>query len=400
VLGEHPLEAEGDLRHPRAQGGRERLALGVAGQHRVGRVLAARQAHRLHQEATAHALLESGQHRPLAGLVGVERQQHPLRVEPRERLRLLGGQVGAEGRHRVPEPRLVERQHVHVPLDDDDLAGLADGRPRLVEAVQQLALLEQRRLGRVEVLRQRVAEHPTGEADEPPERVAHREHEALTEAVVAPTALVLGDQAELEQVVVAHPLGEQVLEQAVPAIGREAQPPGRRGGVLDAAVAQVGLGRATGQAGAEVGQGGLVHLQQVAPAPLPRRAAAHLDAHPLAEEAQRVAELHALGPHHELEGVALGAAAEAVEEAAVDVDVERRGALGMEGAQALQLAATGGLERHRLPHQLRQVDPRPDLLLGVVELAHGPPARLTCRRPPGRAAGGRGRPRRRARRPR
>jgi hypothetical protein len=82
VLGEHPLEAERHLRHAGAQRGGERLPLGVAGEDRVGRVLPARQADRLHEEAATDALLEAGQHRPLACLVGVERQQHPLRVEP------------------------------------------------------------------------------------------------------------------------------------------------------------------------------------------------------------------------------------------------------------------------------------------------------------------------------
>jgi hypothetical protein len=294
----------------------------------------------------------------------------------------------------------VQGEHVHVALDHHHLAALADGGARAVEAVQQLALLEERGLGGVEVLRHAVVEQPTGEADDAAERVADREHHPATEPVVAPAALVLGDQPGLEQVVVAHAAREHVLQQAVPAVGGEAQPPVAHRLVRQPATPQVvGRGLPGSWATNHASATSLISSRSRR-RPLAGRRAAHLDADALAQELQGVAELDALRAHDVVEHVALGAAAEAVEEAALDVDVERRRALAVERAEPLELPAAGGLERDRLADDLGEVDARPDALLGVVELAHGPARQLTRRPRPGRAAGDRSRPRRRARRPR
>jgi hypothetical protein len=136
----------------------------VSAQDGVGRVLAGRYRHCLDEEAASDALIEPGQHGALARLVGIEREQHPAGVEPRQRLGLLAGERGAERRDGVGETRLVEREDVHVALDDDDLAGLADGGAGPIEAVEQRRLLEQLGLGSVEVLRERVVQHAAREA--------------------------------------------------------------------------------------------------------------------------------------------------------------------------------------------------------------------------------------------
>ena len=71
----------------------------------------------------------------------------------------------AERRHRVADAELRQRHHVHVALDHQHAAGGADRVARLHQAVELAALLEERRLGRVQVLRLALAQHAAAEAD-------------------------------------------------------------------------------------------------------------------------------------------------------------------------------------------------------------------------------------------
>src|SRR5262249_6448552 len=84
------------------------------------------------------------------------------------------------------------------------------------------------------------------------------------------------------------------------------------------------------------------------------------DAGALREEPRGLEELDPLAHHHELERVAARAAAEAVEELLRLVDVEGRGLLVVERAEAAVLAA-GFLEGDRLGDEGDDVDGRPDL---------------------------------------
>ena len=61
---------------------------------------------------------------------------------------------------------------------------LADRAPRLVKAVELAPLLEERRLGRVQVLRLARADHAAAEPDHVAARIENREHHAVTEPVV------------------------------------------------------------------------------------------------------------------------------------------------------------------------------------------------------------------------
>src|SRR5690606_41613767 len=64
-------------------------------------------------------------------------------------------------------------------------------------------------------------------------------------------------------------------------------------------------------------EGELVDVEQVAPLPLLGRRRPDLHPGAVAEQLQRLGERHRARAHHEVEEVALGLAAEAVEEAAV-----------------------------------------------------------------------------------
>ena len=84
---------------------------------------------------------------------------------------------GAERRHRVLDAVLRQRDDVHVALDDDDAAGVADRVARQEQAVELAALREQRRFRRVQVLGLAVAEHAAAEADHAAAAVVDREHD-------------------------------------------------------------------------------------------------------------------------------------------------------------------------------------------------------------------------------
>ena len=84
----------------------------------------------------------------------------------------------------------VAGHHVGVALDDHRLDGARDLAAGEVDAVEHLALLVERGLGGVEVLRLDpvvVEDPPRAEADGVAAGVADRPHQPAAEAVVAPT---------------------------------------------------------------------------------------------------------------------------------------------------------------------------------------------------------------------
>jgi hypothetical protein len=107
------------------------------------------------------------------------------------------GQRRPHRRHRLLDPGLVQREDVEVPLDDDRGAGPPDGVERGVQAVERLLLVEQRRLGRVDVLAvlDLGIQHAAAEADHALLPIDHRQHHAVAEKVVA-AALVDADEAQ------------------------------------------------------------------------------------------------------------------------------------------------------------------------------------------------------------
>ena len=94
----------------------------------------------------------------------------------------------------------------------------ADGVQRGVQAVERLLLVEQRRLGRVDVLAVLGLgiEHAPAEADHALLAIDHRQHHAVAEEVVA-AALVDADQAQTFQVGRRDLVRRQVRRQRVPA---------------------------------------------------------------------------------------------------------------------------------------------------------------------------------------
>src|SRR5690606_37895056 len=104
----------------------------------------------------------------------------------------------AERGHRVANAVLRERDDVHVAFHDERPARGPDRFSRLHEAVDLAALLEERRLGRIEILRLALAEHPAAEADRRAAGIEDREDDAVAKAVVA-LAVVLDDEPAFDE---------------------------------------------------------------------------------------------------------------------------------------------------------------------------------------------------------
>ena len=90
---------------------------------------------------------------------------------------------------------LGQRDHVHVALGQDERAPLARRALGAVEVVEQVALVEELGLGRVQVLGAGVAQRPAAEAHDPAALVGDREHQAVAEMGEGLAALVGLDQS-------------------------------------------------------------------------------------------------------------------------------------------------------------------------------------------------------------
>ena len=101
---------------------------------------------------------------------------------------------------------------------------LADRVLGEVEPVEQRRLVEDRRLGRVEVFGLGVADGAAAEADDPAVAVADREHEPVAEPVVVAAAVPRLKQTGLGGQGWIDAAGLEVAEERVPAIGREPEP--------------------------------------------------------------------------------------------------------------------------------------------------------------------------------
>ena len=129
----------------------------------------------------------------LTGGVAVEGEDHlaaellVVEQEPAQHPRVVVAERRAAGRDGGRHAGQVARHHVGVALDDDRLRRLRDLATGQVDAVEHLALLVERGLGGVEVLRLDpvVVEDPPGpEADRVAARLPDRPEQPAPEAVV------------------------------------------------------------------------------------------------------------------------------------------------------------------------------------------------------------------------
>jgi len=204
---------------------------------------------------------------------------------------------------------------------------------RLVQAIEFLALVEYRGFRGVQVLGLVVAQYTAAEGDHPAAAVADGEHDAVAEAVVAPAVLgVLDQQAGVDHDFLLQGIGAQLLEQVVPAGRGEAEAEvasdftGQAAalevihGVLALRMALQGLAIVLG-GGIEQRVERRVH-RLARRAPAPAFLARHVHAGALGQLLDRLGKFQLIVVHDEAEGIAAGAATEAVVELLVRADGE------------------------------------------------------------------------------
>ncbi|PAV68955.1 hypothetical protein WR25_00105 [Diploscapter pachys] len=179
------------------------------------------------------------QRRLLPGAVAVEAEDRHV-DHPPQSFELCLGQRSAERRDGFVDARLAQRDDVHIALDHQHAVRLARGGGGAVEVVERAALVEERRVGRVEVFGLAVADHAAAEGDHATAGVADRDHQPAAEAVVGILPLDLDQQAAFDERGVAIILQRGL--QLAAAVGGKAHAEGAGGIRGDAALGEDGAG--------------------------------------------------------------------------------------------------------------------------------------------------------------
>ena len=178
-------------------------------------VVAARQPHHVDVEPGLDQQLARSLGGVLAGRVGVEVDDH-LGHEAVQHLRLLGGERGAAGGDHRQSAGLIQLREVEVALDHDRELGLAQIALGQVQAVEHAALGVDRRLGRVQVLRDLVRlERAPAEGDDRSGVAGDRHHQPVAEAIDDRAVVAHAHQAALADQAFGEALLRQPLAQAV-----------------------------------------------------------------------------------------------------------------------------------------------------------------------------------------
>ena len=148
--------------------------------------------------------------RRLAGLVAVEADDGLRRQLP-QHLHLPLGEGGAERGHDILEARLMERDHVHIAFDHDQLALVEGGCAGAGEIEHHRAFVEEPRLRRVQIFGLGVGlERAGAEGDDARLGVENGNGQPVAEAVIGgPAVIRLDDQPGVEKL----RLGEALLDQ-------------------------------------------------------------------------------------------------------------------------------------------------------------------------------------------
>jgi hypothetical protein len=248
-----------------------------------------------------------------------------------------------EAGHAVPPTRLMSHQDVRVALHEHGLAVAANGLLRPVQAEQGPALVEQRTVRAVQVLRLSGAQDPRPEAHDASRDVADGEHQASPEAVVRPPLVPPDDEARGLEHVVSEALGPRGGAQLVPGVRGVADPPLEHGLAAESPAGQVGPGllRLRRPQPLREEAGGPRQRVQDPGAALAglRLPAFHLvdpDPHLIGQVPDGLREAHPETLHDPADGVSALAATEAVVGPPVGADVEGGRLLVVEGAESLE----------------------------------------------------------------
>ena len=265
---------------------------------------------------------------------------------------------------------LVGHYGVHIALDDDG-AALSHRLFGDVHCEQDAGFVKDRRSRGVEVFGHSVVvQGATAEPGDAGLPVPYRNHQAAPEKVVVASVVRLSRQFRLgnlfRRVAGAGQMGQQAI-----APGRAVtELKGLQRALVDAPAAQVVADKLRIRRRQHIlkeAAGGVVDFKKRPRAVSRVGPVDDGDADPGGQLMQGIPEIHAVGLHHEGEGVAaLGARSEAAPGLAVGKNVKRGGAFLVKGAVGLEGAA-GPLQVHVAANQLYDVQPA----FYVVNLGHG-----------------------------
>src|SRR5262245_12358737 len=113
--------------------------------------------------------------------------------------RLIVGETGAEGRDDLLEAGERQPQHVELSLHEDRALRLAGRVPRDVQVVQQLPLMENRRLRRVQVFRLAFTEYSPTKCNHSRPEIMNRKQQTPPKARNLRAIISFNDQSRLQQ---------------------------------------------------------------------------------------------------------------------------------------------------------------------------------------------------------
>ena len=266
---------------------------------------------------------------------------------------------GTQRRDRLRHAVLEQRHHIHVALHHHQPFDLLVGLAHLPQAVQFATLVEQGRLGRIEVFGAVVFfQHASTESDHPAAAVMDGEHHAVAELVIDAATVVLRQHAGLVQQFRAAFVGAQRILQCGKSIRRVADGELRTNRLVYTTAIQVG---ARGVAGLQLPLEELrrgfqcgIHLAAVVVVIAFDRVLRHFHADALGQFVHRIQELQAVVVHQERDGGAVRATTEAVVELLGLRHGEGRRALVMERA-ACRIFLALAFQRHARADHLDNV---------------------------------------------
>ena len=136
----------------------------------------------------------------------------------RELAELRFGQRRAHRGDDVGVTGLMRAQRVHVAFDDDGLFRLADRVAGQVNAEQNMALVKERRLRRVEVLGFLAGQRPRAKTDRVTFGIADRNHQPPAKAVEHGAVVALDEQPRRDEFLARIAAIAQVTFQRVPIV--------------------------------------------------------------------------------------------------------------------------------------------------------------------------------------
>ena len=257
---------------------------------------------------------------PLAGGVAVETQIGLVGDLPQQG-EMAFRQRRAERRDRLHDARLGQGDHVHIAFGDQDAAPVMRRGAGLGQAVQGAALVEQRRVGGIEVFGLAVAQGAAAERDDAAAGVGDREQHPVAEKIVGRAAVIgPAHQPALGEQRFGHGVGhDRGLDRVARRREAEAEPRDRL--VAQPAPVEIverGAPRRQAQGLFVIGAGGFHHLQQPGPAlrldTFLRRRHRHLKPRLRRQPLHRLGKRNPLHPHQIPNHIPMCTAAETVVE--------------------------------------------------------------------------------------